>query len=220
MPPQVVSYKKKSTRSRKAAPKVSKNVKKYVSQHIRSAISGTLEHKYWSLDAVNVSMPAVGNVYSMCDVPAGTGDSTRVGDQIRLGSFRINFKIEKNTTDTDPSRQARVIIFQWVDTDAVATPTASSILQDYFNYPTLSMLRHDALRAKTFRVMYDKTFNLDNDDPAVGVSTVLKAPGRKLQYDNGGPSGYNKIFLMLLSDASLGYYPTFSFMSKLNYTDA
>lgn len=220
MPPQVVSYKKKAgSKSRKAAPKVSKNVKKYVSQHIRSAIAGEQEHKYFTLDSLGTSMPATGSVYSMSDVPAGTGDSARVGDQIRLGSFRINFKIERATTDTDP-RQARVIIFQWVDTDAVATPTASSILQDYFNYPTLSMLRHDAIRAKSFRVMYDKVFNLDNDDPMAAVSTVLKAPSRKLQFDNGGPSGYNKIFMCLLSDAVLASQPQISFMTKLNYTDS
>lgn len=218
MPPAKITLsKKKPLAWKRRKPKVSKNVARYVKSTVTKAISTRQEHKYWMLDTMGTLMPSSGTVISLCDVPAGTNDTSRVGDSIYLGTFRVNYAITAGST-VGPSR-ARVIILQWCETDSPVF-TSTNILQDAFNYPTISMLRHDALRSKQFRIMSDKTYTLDTDDPQATASLVLRPPLRKVQYDNGGPTGTNKLYMVLLSNAVLGAQPSIQFMTKLNFTDS
>lgn len=217
MPAQIVPLKKRPRYRKRAVPKVSKNVKRYVNSHISRAISTRQEHKYLSVSNSSVSMPAASYVTSISDISTGTTDSQRVGDAVRLGTLRINFSILKNSSAS--STLARVVIFQWADSDQPGAPTGSDIFTNYGTYPAVTTLRHDPLRSKTLRVMADKVYVLDDTDPLVYQSLVLKPASKKLQYDSGGPSGTNKIFMCLLSD-QITYGPAMTYMTKLNFTDS
>lgn len=218
MPPQNTKLNKKvpNRGKRRPAPKVSKNVRRYVGSTVRRVMSAEQEHKYYL--AFNTVTPStVGTTYSLSDIPQGTSDVQRVGDKVSLGSLRLNYTLKRNTSSIQDTTSVRIFIFQWADSDSGGAPAAIELYQAPL-YPMTTTLRHDPLRAKTLQVLYDKVITIDADDPSSVNGIVLKMRKRTLQYDTGGPTGTNKVFMNVICDDVYG--PSMEYFAKLNFTDS
>lgn len=216
MPTQNTSQKKTLRFKKRKPAKVSKNVQRYVKSAVNKSLANQLEHKF-HIHSNNFNANIGGGFQKLTQVNNGTSDEGRIGDKLRLGSLRINYGYDRDPASVGNDR-VRIIVFQWNDVDGALTPALSEILQTTTD-PILSMIKHDALRAGTISVMYDKVHTLDNDDPYGNASIVLMPKRRNLQFDTGSAYGTGHIFMLALG-SNLTHPPGVAMYSKLNYTDA
>ena len=214
MPAQVSTMRKRVYKRR--APKGKsppKYVKRYVGKAIRSFERRNVEHKFhvWSL--LGTSTINLGVIYDLTQISQGLLDSARIGDQIKLSSFRANMVLERAAS---ADQLVRVIFFQWGDS---ATPTTSELLQnDGAGYTHISTLNHDALRQRKLIPIVDRTVVLDPDDGKCKLDFNFLLKRRLVNYQNGSTNGSNKLYMYICTD-QISSAPTFTMYGKLNYTD-
>lgn len=214
MPAQIATsrrrvYKKRSYKSK--AP--SKTVQRYVGKAIRSYERKNIEHKYHAYGFLATSTTNLGVVFDLTQVSQGLVDTGRVGDQIKLSSFRANALFRASTA---VGQCIRIIFFQYGDE---ATPTRTDILQnDTAGYTHMSTLNHDSLRQGKLIPILDRTIVMDGDDPVAKVDFNFLLKRRKVNYVNGTNDGNNKLYMYVCTD-QISSTPTIEFYGKLNFTD-
>lgn len=122
---------------------------------LRQAIKSVAEKK-WYDNVVNLSaagnlLSNVGFMFSLTDMPQGSGQSNRVGDKATGSSLEIRLTLTSPTAGTTVANIVfRLIIFVWKD-DTV--PTLADILEGIGATPPDSPFNHDyAIKRK---VLYD-----------------------------------------------------------------
>lgn len=189
------------------------NKRSHIRKAVRREIESYAEKMYFPAPS-NLSVSSTPNVVSLSDVAQGDADTNRDGDQLSLTS--IEFRGYIATGDT--TNVLRFIIFQWYPNDSFYPPTASDILLTAAS-GFISPYSHDG--RFQFKILYDRSFSMStNWQPYLTFHKyVTKGFRRKIQYNAGGTTGVNKIYLLLVSDSSAAPHPTISYYSKLNYRD-
>ena len=191
--------------------------KTYVRKAI-GKIKANIETKYLSTsEALTVDYNGV--IRKLSGTIQGGADYQRVGDQITCRSITVRFA-PTNTADT--FNICRMILFRWTQDDNVTSPYASSIL-DSTGYTTapLSGWFFDAMRAKKFKVLYDKSFDT-NADLSVASNFPRKVHiklNSKVNYFNATANGTGNIYMLLISDSSIAPHPIINYASQLFYVD-
>jgi len=108
-------------RKPKGRPLTQKQRKEVKSIVVRN-INSRSETKYW--DQTNSgSTDYAGQIGLVNDIPQGTTDSTRIGDELYMKSINLTYNVSVATADV--TNVMRVILFQWFDD---STATDASIL--------------------------------------------------------------------------------------------
>lgn len=212
--------KSKSGRYRKGKSKYSDKPSKSFARKVKKVINAVAEKKYHDIQAGTQSPDTSGVVVDLSAVPQDTtvsGDTVRVGDEIYIRSLQIR----GNIIDADSYNAVRVIVFQWLmDTSiAGAAPTVANILQSIAGgYGTLSSFNHDS--HTQYRILYDKVFLPDTDDPIKYFKFYCsKFYRKKISFTAGGTGAANKLYLLLISDSSVASHPRVDYVTRLNFTD-
>lgn len=230
-PNRLVHYKTNSSRPKKVKPSKGKSsvTKTQVRQMIASAVNKVSEHKF--LDNVYATPLAIDYAgyapFSVSDVPQGTSDTTRVGDQIvpisLEYSFMCYYNIINTTTNLNSSMNyLRILIFRWKPFYADVVPTCAKVFTyTGTKYSAVAPLTHDAINQ--FDVLLDKSICLDgitHPQKLIKGLIHLKSP---IQYKAGSTTnGSGGIYLTFISDAvsAGGTYPAIQYYSvRLNYHD-
>lgn len=203
------------SRRSKSARVLSKPEAKAVAQVARRVVKSNQEKKYFLQSTFSAAVSVTPDIGSISDVPQATTDEGRIGDQLTLRSIEV--RLSAITSDT--TNLMRFIVFQWYPN---TTPVADDVLipnavltsnQVYAPY------NHD--KRFMFRILYDRTMQLDTYNPAFATNFMIKKfPRSKIQYQLGGTTGQNKIYVLKVSDSTVTTHPTMNTVYKLNYSDA
>lgn len=141
-----------SAKRRAPNPPVAKAVRKYVNRRINAR----MEEKAVTFESLAVDAsydaPTIGQLNN---IPEGTGDDERVGDELRYKQLSIKGSFQ---TQANSNTIARFLVFQWYHnttpaiSDVLVTPTGSNA-----NYVNAPYVRDNLHRMK---ILYDKRFAL------------------------------------------------------------
>lgn len=184
------------------------------------------------------------------NIPTGTSDSDREGDEIIFKHLQINLDIQGSIDGTVksglPLDRVRVMLIRWKEPDYTGgTPNPPSGLKLFgTNLPTGSnlftaMVNHEE-NGRTFKILYDRKFELGGDisnmvacdspekkRKSMSLKVSAKKYGlQKVKYDSinpGNNSHMNGVWLYVLTDNVGGVTqsgPTVSYDARLLFKDA
>lgn len=185
----------------------------------KKTASRQIETKHLPYQNVSDNITNLGFVYLMSDLIQGTTDSDMIGTVCRPTSLWFRYGLKAG----DPSNAVRMIFFQDQNQSSI-TPVVSDVLPNVNLLGTNSMFNPDLVPGR-FKIIYDKTHNLDADDPAYsGMVKLRNFPVRKIEF-NGNPvstgsQAKGHIYLLLVSDSGFTTHPTISWDSLLYFKDA
>lgn len=184
--------------------------KKVVASYARR----TVELKFFSTNA-SLSIDVGGGLFNLSVVPQGDTDQTRDGDMLYCKGLSFNYACYPSETNV-----MRVIIFRWNVSNALASPTPSSVLDNvgFVNSPLANYVQ-DQRRQRLFTILYDKIHGINLDNPTVVRHKYIKLRSR-IAFDAATTAGKGHIFLLVVSDSGAVPHPSFNFGSKLMFTDA
>lgn len=198
--------------------------KKYVKQHLQQA----LETKYHDLEIPATSISSVGSIQSISGMIKGTSVDQRIGDTIRI--HKLSFQLAGIRAVGDSFNTMRLIFFQWNVDSTTDVPTlleilepdsgaGSGILAPYRNY------KFDTLKQRKMRILYDSLMTVDEVKADTHIwrrkSITFKNP-IKVVFNQEAltPTGYGKIYYMIVSDSTGSFHPTLRGFTRVEYKDA
>lgn len=157
-------------------------------------------------------------VRDLSNVAQGQTDITRVGDELYISSYQLRYVGKANSTDG--KNLLRVILFQW---SSNSTPTAANVISTMNSERTpISPFLHD--NRGLYRILYDRTHVMVFDTSSEMVQgKVMITRGfktRKMRFESAATTGYNKIWLIAVSDSAASSQPTISWQGRLNFRDS
>lgn len=169
-----------------------------------------------------ISTSAYAN-YPMLQLEQGHGHSQRVGDKITLRSMNCKLALKKG----DGTNVVRVIL--------AATPSSTHLtlsdVLEYNNYTTHADMvfcspykRRAATAEKTYKIMFDKVYNLTEDVNTIVDSFKLDGipkRGKQVEFQAIGsqqPDNFN-VSLMAISDSTTSAHPQLSVIVRSKYID-
>jgi hypothetical protein len=169
------------------------------------------------------------SIDSICDVPQGTTDNTRVGDSLNLSDVLLKIAWFQNAAPTPVNTisfaqplQVRLMVIQWYP--SVTIPALTDILDNVVYSNIYAPVKHD--KRQMFRVLYDKlSYIVNGTDRSMHQFIFSKKfnSGDKLskvQYLNGSTQGTNKLFTVSITDAVLSNQLTCWINSRIRYIDS
>lgn len=231
---------------------LNKTEKKQTKQIVSRAINSTLETKsHYHARTTDYEITSANPFLTdYLNIPLGTDDSSRQGDEFVFKHLKINLFVKGAVDGVLKSGVAldhiRVILFRWNEPDFIGgTSNPPSALKLFgYNLPTGSnlftaMVNHEE-NGRSFTIMADRKFKLGGDIEAMAScdspenKTKLltfnvnqkKYGCKKVKYDSINPhnnSHMKGIYLMVLTDNVGGATvsgPTVSVDSRLLFKDA
>jgi hypothetical protein len=160
--------------------------------------------------------------YPMFALGKGTADNQRAGDKVSLRHGTLHLSLTRG----DTSNIVRVLV--------VRTPSSTfaglSDVLEYHNFATDGELVFSSpyqVKAtnneQTYKVMYDRVFQLKNDMSTIAAKIKLKLPKKGVECNFVGdsvisPNNYN-ISLLMISDSTATPHPTASYAMRWKYID-
>lgn len=189
-------------------------------KEVKQMIGRNMELK--SIDETGgASAPALGLITRWFNIPQGTGNTQRIGNDINATHLELQYDI----TQADAFNRVRVIVFQWALDDATAVPTINDILfvgaTNYFN----ALYNFD--NRDKYKILHDRRYLLENT--SVGISSVpksspiykLKIPHKQILFNgSGATTGRFMIYQLLCSDSASVPNPNVVTNIRLIYRDA
>lgn len=190
-------------------------------RQVKNLVSRQQEHKIFDNTSGSTGAPNTGVLYGPLTAPSqGPSDSQRTGDRITLK--KITFRESMIYADT--TNHFRLIIFQWYQNSALATPALTDILQTIGN-PICSAINDTNMDGKKFKILHDKVFNLTQNGANAAAFSQIKLYGRRIarkaiQFNPGATSGFNHIYMFALSDSAAIPNPSLTHYSRVEYIDS
>lgn len=194
-------YVKRSRRPRRFRRRSSN---KTIARIAKKVFNKQVETKYnnFQINAVPLSNVPFGQ--AMNNLAQGTTTSTRVGNSVRIQGLKLRYELQL----ADTFNVCRVYVL-WS-----RAPINGSLLPG-----PLEVLSKDR---QNFKVLYDRTHVLDQDDPTfVTTKDISRYIGGFSRFNNATATptaGY--LSLYAVSDSTLVSHPTFSFAASVTYQDA
>lgn len=183
-------------------------------------IANTAELKYIDATLSAVAVNQGGSVNKVSSVPAGTTDSSRIGDELTIRDIEVTVRFAMTSTYSiaNGSQAVRFILFQWYPDDTSAAPAAGNVLQLTGSVVAyLSAPHHDFRRQ--YKILYDTSAVLCATGPDSVIRSWVGQPGKKtLRYDGTGSSGDGQIYALWIGDA-ITNPPGMDMWCRINYMD-
>lgn len=207
--------------------------KKYVQKSINKIVEPKYRSTTSSATDLSYDNPMV---QDLCIVPAGTDDTERVGDVLKMKSLRLKMLLFAKANVTT---KARCMIIQWLPTILNSSFDQELILPNTGGVSwsaTTILSGYNKDRRRDFRVLWDKTYIIGATAGADGLRSQmiinkwfnigLKAYKKKLyskvHYVGGSSTtGGGKLFFVAFSDVTdaSGDEPGCTIDWTLNYSD-
>ncbi len=179
------------------------------------------ELKVRDLGVGPIAIPAVtGSVIRISDIAQGDANTQRNGNWIKPTSWMGTITLTGNEA-ADPTLvpQFRVGCFVWKENESVNPATLTQIVQDNF----APHQQYNIENKGQFKILWSRTGILSNQDTNPQFLKVLRfyvKPPMKILYDDADPKN-NHLFLFAFTDTDAADNPpTYSFDTRLRYTDS
>ncbi len=196
--------KQKGQRKNSVTPQMVKNM-------INLKMDQNFEKKWFGKSYSPTGVDNAGTINTLSDITQGLLDTNRVGDQVNPDRLRLSYSVNVG----DSTNIVRMIIFQW---RLMSTPTLASILQ----YSTVAEVPYAPTTIDTasdYKILYDRTCYVSTNQAICGDVIEINLKG-KIQYQSGGTSAINQIWIALVSDSGAAPNPTVGYVSALYFYDA
>lgn len=174
------------------------------------------EYKFLDNNA-NTTITNTGTILSSQSLIAQGDDATsRDGNSIKVTSWLF-----RATMDINGTNNARVRIVAFIDASSNGVvPLISDVFQSTLGNLIISPMNR--VNGKRFKVLFDRSFILDNDDPKK-TCEVFKKMQHHIHYLDATAStsslGQGPIYIALISDQPLANAPSFSMTSRMRFLD-
>lgn len=192
------------------------------------------EKKYFDVNAdlaIASTSPTSNGVFVCLSEPtAGTGDTSRIGDSIRLTSLQVKLHATVGGAGSVDAYILRVILFHWLVNDDVDTPGIAEILQTQSsNQSVLSPLTHDTRKLR--KIIDDRVLRAYDDGGSTSWESPIyfenvyffKNPKNKvneIQYIGSTVRGINNVYMLLVTNNNAtGNGWNVSYHTRINYID-
>lgn len=207
-----------------------------LTRKIKLVLRRSIETKFVVTQNLFNNIDNTGFVVKLNDIPKGTGQAERIGNELRMMSLFIQGYW---VTDLVNSTLCRLIIFQYRSQTATTIPTTNIV--DNAGNPRVVASNYNIPNKDNYHILYDKMSMLAaNSGTTIGelpaitpVGGNMYAPFRKFinlkymvsEFDNGTPpyntKGYiGALFLSGAPAAVPGLCPNIYFNCVLKYKDA
>lgn len=200
---------------------------------VKQLIQVPLEPKVFS-ESAHGSVTTSGVVEWITNLPTGAQYNERKGNRVTLREFEITM----TAVVGDLYNNVRFLAFVWYPDDNVDVPTMAGVLDNSTSadvYPTEYL--HNWQLRKKYKVLFDRNLHVENFTYWNGSAPVYNGgsgsglmQGRasvrmKLHHDvvfNGTANnhGVGQIYILIVSDSGVTPNPTYSWASRIVFTDA
>lgn len=214
-------------------------------REVLKLISKDVEKKYYQSSFTPNAISNSGTITNLSALSQGVTHSGRVGDVVSLKELQFNFDCiaSQATLGTwlagDAYNNIRLILFRWFEDSATAAPTVSSVLNTGLTvYTYLSPYNEDSLESGSLRILFDRTYILENT-PYWNGTTTLFASGqssihntmnavipksllgdRDLVFNDILTTGVGHVYALMISDSASTPHPYAQAAFTLKYTDS
>lgn len=207
---------------------------KKVKKIAQSVISKNVEDKYFEVAMSTFATNMAYDNHPFTDLTnqsTGTSDYTHIGDQIKLKSIRLRYRIQNgDTTATNQPVLVRCMVFLWKQDNQVFTPADAYLFQQYQpgNGQEISFNDWDkSVQNKDYKVLYDALHLVGpqggNNTPAqiIGDTGIIRFKNLTVGYTGATGMGKNHIYMVLFSEQVSGLVTTkYKYISRAVYEDA
>ncbi len=178
------------------------------------------ELKFKDVNVNGLTIPSLlGNLFSLSAIDTGDGESERIGNWVKPVSLHGAITVQADETSAEPLQRFRVFIVQWRENQDIDVASLEKLVQN----TSQPYLGYNVQSKGAFKVLWTWVgaviSNTDNPQYAKTRRFYVK-PRTKILYDGDGPRKY-QIFMAGISDiAALDAPPSFTFSSRLRYTDS
>ncbi len=214
-------HKRLAQRNRaRVAASLGKNQKKAVRKVVRTEIASKAERKFLDGDLGNLTANSTaGFTATLITPPAqGNGNGQRVGDDLYMTSIEVDGRLD---TSTNKNAAMRVMLIQWNEDNAVATPAAANIFTNTTNNDLLTA--HYVINPdRKYKVLYDRKFYFDANNDSALKHVKIKLFGRKLgsrsiSFNPAAITGVGNYFILTMGVLALGTLTATN--TRLRYLD-
>lgn len=188
-----------------------------IAQRVQKAVKKSELKFYDSPPSVFTSaVNSTGAVYPLCNIPSGTGPSSRIGNKALLKSVLAKFTFQQSTLGN--ASGIRVILFiDKAGNNGSGTPLVTDLLQNG-TYSFISPL--NTINANRFRILHDKTYSIGSNGPQEVIKSLYSKVNQTMgfigsaltSYDDGQP------YLLVCSD-TITNNPTMYMYCRVRFTD-
>lgn len=176
-----------------------------------------LEKDYKTLDTSYDSTVASTGVFTLLNgIAQGDAEGTRDGNKVVVKSVQI----KGAAVTADAYNQMRCIIFTDNQPNSAA-PALGDILESTGN-PINSFFR--TTTRKRFRILYDRTVDMDTDDPISQFPNFYRKMYLSTQYSTSGNTiaaiTRNSLYMLLVSDSDAVTHPAAEIYARIRYVDS
>ncbi len=178
------------------------------------------ELKFLDLSVGPAAMPTNGVNVRMTAIGQGDSANERNGNWVKPVSWMGTITVTGNeTADPDLIPQFRVGVYCWKENEEINPATVAKVMADASD-PHLGF---NILNKGQFKILWSRTGILSNQNQNPQFTKMLRfyvKPPMKVLYDDADTRN-NQLFLFFLSDTDAAANPpTFTFSSRLRYTDS
>lgn len=167
---------------------------------------------------------AMSTTFQLLDITAitqGQSQNERIADTVWLERIDMSYQI--NTANTDVFNVARLGLFKWKESSALALPTAADLFTNYTNALNHSFFNFE--RRQTYGVFMDNKINLSGvaasptDNSQVLTEKQIPLNAHRIDYDIAATTGIGKIYLYFFSDSAALPFPQLEINFRVWYYD-
>lgn len=182
------------------------------------------EKKYYQYTSESGNVLWTGDTITFLnDLPQGTNQAERIGQQIYLWTMKIYGSVNFSSTNADLQQQRMriMLIYYKGVVQHSGTTITHPTLSDYFSTgDQYAVYRpYQNIYEGTFRVLYDKIFNLHRDSP-VRKFTIRKKICRKMHYENTDNTPTNSCLQLIFVSDNETDGPSYHFVARAIYYDS
>ena len=179
------------------------------------------EVKFVDLVSSQAIAQALATTLILSTVPQGTGQSQRLGNQIRILGFKINWDI----TCADTTNIVRVIFWTYKSNSVNFAPSVAVVLNIGPAATQDVTSQYNFQNRKDYKIHHDKTFMLStaaNPQERHSVRVNIPEKYQIVDYisDVNSSGSVNPLCLTYLSDSAAASHPTINGTVRLFYQDA
>lgn len=193
---------------------------KAIQKLVKAELKKTEEIKYNQQNHQFQGISDAGTVYDITPVNQGTGDTQRIGDEIKVNAIQIRFQAIAG----DTTNYLRIIVFQWIPNDA-AVPAIGNILNSQGgSVPYITAFYNNDTLGNNYIVLCDKVYSLSQNGSNYAIQRNMYCPmkyaKKKVQFDAATTQGQQKFYVLAVSDSTASPHLSFAFISRMTYTDS
>lgn len=199
-------------------------------REVKSLITRKLEVKY--IDCLNMTLTGIqntGTITALTYPAQGISQAQRIGDGITIKSLRIRYTV----VGYDSTNTLRIIVFKWMNDNAVYPPTVAAIVDNGWlvqDTAPLADFNFSGLKQRDFKICYNRIHTLPYGNTTSGPGNSVhvgyinlygkKLHNGKLQFTTAAQTGVGIYYMLAISDSGIAGHPKVNYVGRMTYTDS